>query len=72
MIKIYEDIDSKLVRPEQGQWVRIRGGLYQDDLGLVEHIQNDDRIFVKLVPRVDPHRSKEGAASFVRTSQMMF
>lgn len=33
MTKIYEDQDSKLVRPKQGQWVRIRNGLYQDDLG---------------------------------------
>jgi len=33
MTKIYEDTDSALVRPTEGQWVRIRNGLYMDDLG---------------------------------------
>jgi len=28
MTKIYEDQDSQLVRPKQGQWVRIKTGLY--------------------------------------------
>jgi hypothetical protein len=71
MTKIYEDNDSKLVRPKKGQWVRIRGGLYQDDLGQVDYIQSDERIFIKLVPRVNPKRSKD-VSSFMRTAQMPY
>lgn len=53
MTKIYEDQDSQLVRPVIGEWVRIKGGLYQDDLGQVAYILDDSKIFVKLIPRID-------------------
>jgi hypothetical protein len=42
------------VRPEVNQFVRIKTGLYAEDLGIVYKIRSDDQIFVKLVPRVDP------------------
>lgn len=49
------------MRPNEGQWVRIKNGLYQNDLGIVFKFQNDDRIYVKLVPRVDPiPKSRDG------------
>jgi hypothetical protein len=55
MTKIYENTDSQLVRPKQGQWVRIKNGVYALDLGIVEKIFADDRIYVKLIPRLDPN-----------------
>ena len=39
------------VKPHQ--WVRIRSGLYKDDLGLVEMIEtNGSRALVRLLPRI--------------------
>jgi hypothetical protein len=37
---------------EQHQWVRIKKGVYQDDLGLVELIENNSKALVRLVPRI--------------------
>lgn len=54
MTKIYEDQQSRLVPPEKKQWVRIKNGLYQDDLGVVYDSSRNDRIIVKLIPRLDP------------------
>jgi hypothetical protein len=34
--------------------VRIKTGLYGGDIGIVYNIRNDDAIWIKLVPRVDP------------------
>ena len=54
MTKIYEDQDAQLQRPKAGQWVRIKNGLYQDDLGYVDKFVGDHKIYVKLIPRIDP------------------
>lgn len=35
MTKIYEDQQETFVRPNEGQFVRIKTGLYQNDLGVV-------------------------------------
>jgi hypothetical protein len=43
--------------------VRIRTGLYTGDVGVVEKIESDEKIYVKLVPRLDPaalNRTKDG------------
>lgn len=54
MTQIYEDNKESFVRPEVNQFVRIKTGLYGEDLGIVYKIRSDDQIYVKLVPRVDP------------------
>ena len=65
------------MRPSEGKFVRIKTGLYQGDLGIVFRIQNDDRIYVKLIPRVDPMpKSKDGkkiaSRQFMRFPQVEF
>jgi hypothetical protein len=61
MTKIYEttNIGGKQL-PEQGHWVRIKSGLYDKDLGFVEKIISDDKICVKLIPRIDPQNTRTG------------
>jgi len=54
MTSIYEDQDSKLVLPEEKTWVRIKNGLYQDDVGICVRVVSNNKIFVKLIPRLDP------------------
>jgi len=55
MTKIYEENKESFVRPKENQFVRIKTGLYQNDIGVVYNYKNDDQIWVKLVPRVDPN-----------------
>lgn len=40
--------------PEPGRWVRIKNGLYEKDIGIVERIERDDRVCVRLIPRIEP------------------
>ena len=61
-----------MVRPEERHWVRIRNGLYQDDLGVVEKYIDDSKIYVKLIPRVAPQKSKEAKMTFMRMPQNVF
>ena len=58
------------MRPKNGQWVRIKNGLYQDDLGYVDKFFNDQKIYVKLVPRIDPNLMKKNKNNDVRMSFM--
>jgi hypothetical protein len=52
MPKIYESkINSQ--RPEPMTWVRIKSGLYDGDIGIIDKIIGDDKIRVKLVPRIN-------------------
>jgi hypothetical protein len=37
---------------QQHQWVRVKSGVYQGDLGLVEFIEGNFRALVKLIPRI--------------------
>jgi DNA helicase HerA-like ATPase len=55
MTKIYEtQINSGKPLPEPRNWVRIKSGVYDKDLGIVEKIIGDDKMWVKLIPRIDP------------------
>jgi transcription elongation factor SPT5 len=54
MTKIYESPSSKQKLPNEKEWVRIKSGLYDKDLGIVEKIISDDKVWVKLIPRVEP------------------
>lgn len=42
----------------RGQWVRITQGLYEGDLALVEHVDNN-KCLVKLVPRINYEENKK-------------
>lgn len=64
MTKLYEDQDALLVRPEVGQWCRIKAGVYQDDLGVVVNNDEDSRIYVKLIPRVNFNTDKGNKRNF--------
>ena len=59
MTKIYEPpSNNQQAMPEPRNWVRIKIGLYEKDLGVVEKILSDDKVWVKLIPRIDPQFSK--------------
>jgi hypothetical protein len=53
MPKIYETNNNSKVLPKPGTWIRIKNGLYDKDLAVVEHIINDDKLYAKLIPRID-------------------
>lgn len=48
---IYQN-DKQQIQLETHQWVRVKQGLYMNDLGLVEAIQ-DDKVYLRLIPRLD-------------------
>ena len=55
MTKVYETLKQNQIElPEEKKWVRIKGGLYDKDLAIVEKIISDDKICVKIIPRLDP------------------
>jgi transcription antitermination factor NusG len=72
MTKLYEDQDQNLSMPEEGQWVRIKEGLYQDDLGQVERIVDKNKIYVKLIPRMNIGSGRGANAGFLRPQQQAF
>lgn len=37
---------------QEHQWVRIKGGIYKDDLGLIETVEGNKRAMVRLIPRI--------------------
>ena len=75
MTKIYEDNKDTLVRPNENQFVRIKSGLYQGDIGYVYNYQRDENIWIKLLPRVDPNpkvAKNERKISFIKFPQVPF
>jgi hypothetical protein len=57
MVDIYDV--GEVIRPEMHQWVRIKTGPYQADIGLVDMILSGDQTYVMLIPRLDPNAGKE-------------
>lgn len=53
MPQIYKIDKAKPINFKKGQWVRIKSGLYHDDLGMVDSQQADGKVVVRLVPRND-------------------
>jgi hypothetical protein len=51
MPKIFEANIYKSL-PEPMTWVKIKGGLYDNDIGIIDKIVGDDKIRVKLIPRI--------------------
>jgi len=46
MTRVYENQAANLIIPNKGQWVRIKGTLYADDLGFVDETITNDKIYV--------------------------
>lgn len=45
--------DTSQVDTKVGDWVKFRGGIYKRDLARVATVENDGKIKVKVVPRID-------------------
>ena len=58
MTRLYESHKSKSL-PAPISWVRIKSGVYDGDIGVCTRILSDDKVEVKLIPRVDPNRTKD-------------
>jgi hypothetical protein len=52
MPKIFEE-NIKISLPEPMTWVKIKGGVYDNDIGIIDKIIGDDKIRVKLIPRIN-------------------
>ena len=72
MTRVYENQQANLIRPTKGTWVRIKGTLYSDDLGFVDEYISDDKIYVQIIPRIDPTVKKGAKFTFQRTNQQPF
>lgn len=54
MPKIYEENDyNQMKMPNSGHWVRVKSGLYDKDLAIVEKAVSDDQVVLKLIPRLE-------------------
>ena len=55
MAEIFEGAKSSIISLEEGMWVRPKSGMYANDLGRVEYVEeNLVNVMVKLVPRFEP------------------
>jgi len=43
------------------QWVRIKSGVYKDDLALIEMISGSKKALVRLIPRIKSEVDENGA-----------
>ena len=72
MVPIHEMTDVLKVTREQasikiGQWVRLKRGLYKDDLAQVDYVdQAQGQVHLKLIPRID-YKRKRGALRTAET-----
>jgi transcription elongation factor len=57
------------------QWVRIRGGIYKDDLGLIETVDGNKKAMVRLIPRIpedfysDPNKTLHSMKAYAKKSK---
>ena len=55
MAEIFEGAKSSLIELRAGMWVRPKSGVYANDLGRIEYVEeNMAHVMVKLVPRFEP------------------
>jgi len=60
---------------QEHQWVRIKGGIYKDDLGLIEKVDRNKKATVRLIPRIpndfytDPNKNVSSLRSYNKKSQ---
>lgn len=71
-------------RFQEHQWVRIKGGIYKDDLGLIETVEGNKKAMVRLIPRIpedfhkDPNKTLQSLraynkkSQFIRVPQLLF
>lgn len=52
--------------PKAKSWTRIKGGIYDKDLAFVEKVLGEDKIWVKLIPRLDLSGYKNGQGKFMK------
>lgn len=61
---------------EKHQWVRIKTGLYSGDLGLVESTAANNKVWLRIIPRVEfnPKKADSKASRFstIRLPQKAF
>ena len=48
-----------------GEWVRIKSTAYDKDIGIVEKIISDDKVYVKLIPRIEHPGTKREKRNFM-------
>lgn len=61
MTAIYQNnsgVDRDRVNLTKHQWVRVNKGLYGGDLALVEGNSNDNKVWLRLIPRVELNEKK--------------
>jgi hypothetical protein len=64
-------------RFQEHQWVRIKGGIYKDDLGLIEKVDGNKKATVRLVPRIptdfytDPNKNVHSLRAYGKKSQFI-
>lgn len=46
------------------QWVRIKSGVYKDDLGLIEMVDGNKKAMVRLIPRIPEDFYKDQTKNF--------
>ena len=67
MVRIEEMTDIlKVVKVglKEKQWVRLRQGLYKRDLAQVDYVEHsENKVNLKLIPRIDYNRLRERASS---------
>ena len=49
----HNETDQKFSELKVGQWVRIKTGLYGGDLGLVEALTTDNKVWLRVIPRIE-------------------
>ena len=62
MTGIYQNTnkaDQRFADIKLHSWVRIKSGLYENDIGLVEGLPNDNKILLRVIPRIDMNPKKE-------------
>ena len=53
MTQVFEYDKIQKVELKNNQWVRMKGGLYQNDLAQVIYIEDQiSKIFIKIIPRI--------------------
>lgn len=50
---VYQNEKAKATELKKHQWVRIKNGVYINDLGFVEYV-GDDKAYIRLIPRLEP------------------
>jgi hypothetical protein len=61
ILKLCQEMSKTTLR--EHQWVRIKSGVYKDDLGLIEFIQGSKKAFVRIIPRIrSEHDSQSGTS----------